>query len=121
YQASPKDHLFSRISFDNLDGPTTNPDQTVLDPTFGVKYGDRQRSGVFTWVRTATPRLTLESTIGGIRTTPSFTTPNQTDPAIKFNDALFEPFNATGGSVIKSFTNLFQFSENVTFTTSSHA
>ena len=121
YQASQKDHLFSRISFDNLDGPTTNADQTVLDPTFGVKYGDRQRSGVFTWVRTATPRLTLESTIAGIRTTPSFTTPNQTDPAIKFNDALFEPFNAPGGSVTKSFTNLFQFSENVTFTTSLHA
>jgi len=121
YQAGQKDHFFSRISFDNLDGPTTNPDQTVLDPTFGVKYGDRQRSGVFTWVRTATPRLTLESTIAGIRTTPSFTTPNETDPAIKFNDASFEPFNAAGGSVTKSFTNLLQFSENVTFTTSLHA
>jgi hypothetical protein len=121
YQAGQSNHLFSRISFDNLDGPTTNPDQTVLDPTFGVKYADRQRSGVFTWALTATPRLTFQSTIAGIRTTPSFTTPNLTDPAIKFNDSLFEPFNAPGGSVVKSFTNLFQFSENVTFTTSSHA
>ena len=121
YQAGQKDHLFGRITFDNLDGPTTNPDQTVLNPTFGVTYGDRQRNGVVTWVRTATPRLTFESTIAGIRTTPSFTTPNVTDPAIKFNDSLFEPFNAPGGSVVKSFTNLFQFSENVTFTTSAHA
>ena len=120
YQAGQKNHLFGRISFDNLDGPTTNPDQTVLDPTFGVKYADRQRSGVLTWVRTATPRLTFESNLAGIRTTPSFTTPNVTDPAIKFNDALFEPLNAPGGSVVKSFTNLFQFRENVTFTTSSH-
>lgn len=121
YQAGQKDHLLGRISFDNLDGPTTNPDQTVLDPTFGVKYADRQRSGLFTWVRTATPQLTFESTFAGIRTTPSFTTPNVTESAIKFNDALFEPLNAPGGSVIKSFTNLFQFRENVTFTTSSHA
>jgi hypothetical protein len=121
YQASQRNHLFSRISFDNLDGPTTDPDQTVIDPTFGVKYADRQRSGVLTWLRTVTPRLTFESTIAGIRTTPSFTTPNLTDPAIKFNDSLFEPFNAPGGSVTKSFTNLFQFSETVTFTTSSHA
>ena len=55
YQGGPKDHYFGRISFDNLDGPTTNPDQTVLDPSFGVKYADRQRSGVVTWVHNATP------------------------------------------------------------------
>jgi hypothetical protein len=121
YQADPKDHFFGRISFDNLDGPITNPDQTVLNPSFGVKYSDRQRSGVVTWLRTASPQLTFESTIAGIRTTPSFDTPNLSDPAIKFNDSLFEPFNAPGGSVTKSFTNLFQFSENVTFTKSSHA
>jgi len=121
YQVGKKNHFLGRITFDNLDGPTTNPDQTVLNPTFGVTYGDRQRSGVFTWALTATPKLTFESTIAGIRTTPSFTTPNETDPAIKFNDALFEPFNAPAGSVVKSFTNLFQFRENVTFTTSSHA
>ena len=121
YQPAARDHVFGRISFDNLDGPTTNPDQTVLDPSFGVRYADRQRSGVVTWVRSLTPRLTFESSIAGIRTTPSFTTPNLTDPAVKFNDSLFEPFNAPGGSVTKSFTNLFQFSENVTFTRSAHS
>lgn len=120
YQLGQKDHLFGRISFDNLDGPTTNPDQTVLDKSFAVKYADRQRNGVVNWVHNATPRLTFESTIAGIRTTPSFTTPNETVPAIKFNDSLFEPFNAPAGSVIKSFTNLFQFRENVSFTTSAH-
>ena len=121
YQRGAKDHFLARVTFDNLDGPTTNPDQTVLDRTFGVRYADRQRNAVLTWVHTASPRLTLESSVGGIRTTPSFGTPNQTDPAIKFNDSLFEPFNAPGGSVSKSFTNLFQFRENVTFTTAAHA
>ena len=121
YQAGARDHLFARVTFDNLDGPTTNPDQTVLDQSFGVKYADRQRNAVLTWVHTTSPRLTWETSLSGIRTTPSFNTPNQTDPAVKFNDSLFEPFNAPGGSVIKSFTNLFQAQENVTFTTARHA
>ena len=121
YQRGTKDHFFARVTFDNLDGPTTNPDQTVLDPSFGVQYADRQRNAVISWSHTASPRLVLESTVGGIRTTPSFNTPNTTDPAVKFNDSLFEPLNAPGGSVVKSFTNLFQFSENASFTTASHA
>ncbi len=121
YQHGAKDHFLARVTFDNLDGPTTNPDQTVLDASFGVKYADRQRNAVFTWVHTASPRLTFESSLSGIRTTPSFNTPNETDPSIKFNDSLFEPFNAPGGSVTKSFTNLFQLRENVTFTTAAHA
>ena len=121
WQASPKDHVYARVTFDNLDGPTVNPDQTVLDRSFGVQYADRQRNAVLDWVHTASPRLVFDSTFAGIRTTPSFNTANQTDPAIKFNDSLFEPFNAPGGSVTKAYANLFQISENVTFTTSRHA
>jgi Carboxypeptidase regulatory-like domain len=120
YRLSPKDQLFGRITFDNLDGPTTNPDQTVLNKSFGVRYGDRQRNGVVTWVHTSSPRLVFESSLSGIRTTPAFSTPNQTDPAVKFNDSLFEPFNAPGGSVTKAFANLFQARENVTLTTALH-
>jgi hypothetical protein len=33
-------HFFGRVSFDNLTGPTTNPDQSVLDPSFGIAYID---------------------------------------------------------------------------------
>ncbi len=120
-QRGPKNHFFGRMTFDNLDGPTTNPDQTVLDPSFGVKYTDRQRSGVVTWAHTASPKLSFETSLSGIRTTPSFTTPNQTDPAIKFNDALFEPFNAPGGSVTRSYTNLFQLRENIVWVVGNHA
>ncbi len=120
YQRGSNDHFFGRVTFDNLDGPTTNPDQTVLDPTFGIRYSDRQRNAVVTWLHTASPKLSFESSIGGIRTTPSFSTPNQTDPAVKFNDALFEPFNAPGGSVTKSYTNLFQFRENISWVLPQH-
>ncbi len=121
YQVGARDHIFGRFTLDNLNGPVTNPDQTVLDPSFGVEYIDRQRNGIFTWVHTASPRLSFESSISAIRTTPSFPTTNQTDPAIKFNDALFEPFNAPGGSVVRAFGNLFHVRENVSMTTAAHA
>ena len=39
-----KDQLLARFTYDNLTGPTTNPDQTVIDPAFGVQYIDRQRN-----------------------------------------------------------------------------
>lgn len=120
-QLGPKDHIFGRFTLDNLNGPTTNPDQTAIDPSFGVEYIDRQRNGVVTWVRTVSPRLVFESSLSVERTTPAFPTSNTTDPAIKFNDALFEPFNAPGGSVTRAFGNLFQGRENVSITTTSHA
>ncbi len=121
YQYGAKDRFFGRFTLDNLDGPVTNPDQTALDPSFGVVYMDRQRNGIVTWVHTASPRLVFESSLSAIRTTPSFPTTNQTDPAIKFNDALFEPFNAPAGSVVRAFGNLFHGRENVSITTAGHA
>jgi hypothetical protein len=120
FQSGAKDHLMGRFSLDNLSGPTTNPDQTVIDPSFGVEYVDHQRNGVVTWLHTASPRLVFESSISAIRTTPSFPTPDTTDPAIKFNDSLFEPFNAPGGTVTRDFGNLFQARENITFTVGAH-
>ena len=121
YQLGAKDRIFGRFTLDNLNGPTTNPDQTAIDPSFGVVYMDRQRNGVVTWVHTASSRLVFESSLSATRTTPSFPTTNQTDPAIKFNDALFEPFNAPGGTVTRAFGNLFQARENVSITTGAHA
>ncbi|WP_044176720.1 beta-sandwich domain-containing protein [Granulicella mallensis] len=120
FQSGAKDHWMARFSLDNLSGPTTNPDQTVIDPSFGVEYVDHQRNGVLTWIHTASPSLMFESSLSVIRTTPSFPTPNTTDPAVKFNDALFEPFNAPGGSVSRDYGNLFQARENVTFSRNVH-
>src|SRR5215469_4684992 len=99
HRLSAKNQFFARFNFNNLTGPTTNPDQTAIDPTFGVQYIDRQRNVVGTFTRTNSPRLMLESSIGIIRSTPGFPTSNHTDPAIRFNDGLFEAFNAAGGSV----------------------
>jgi hypothetical protein len=118
---SSKNQFFARFNLDNLTGPTTNPDQTAIDPSFGVQYIDRQRNVVGTYTRTVTPRLTLESSISITRSTPGFPTPNRTDPAVKFMDGLFEPFNSAGGSVMQAYGNLFQGRQNAVFTTARHA
>jgi hypothetical protein len=117
---SPKDQFFARFTMDNLTGPTTNPDQTAVDPAFGVQYIDRQRNVVGTYTRTQSPHLVFESLIGIIRSTPGFPTSDYSDPAVKFNDGSFEAFNSAGGSVMQAYGNLFQGTQTVAFTAHRH-
>jgi hypothetical protein len=121
HKFSGKDQFFARFNLDNLTGPTTNPDQTAIDPTFEVKYLDRQRNVVGTYTRTISPRLISESSFSITRSTPGFPTFDHTDPAVKFGDGLFEAFNSAGGSVMQAYGNLFQARQNVSFTTSNHS
>ncbi len=116
-----KNQFFARFAFNNITGPTTNPDQTAIDPSFGQIYIDRQRNVVGTWTLTASPRLTLVSSVGIERSTPGFATTNYTDPAIKFIDGLFEPFNSDAGTVMQAYGNLFQGRQLLNFTTRRHA
>jgi Carboxypeptidase regulatory-like domain len=117
---SAKDQFFARFTMDNLTGPTTNPDQTAVDPAFGVQYIDRQRNVVGTYTRTVSPRLVLESLVSITRSTPGFPTTDYTDPAVKFNDGLFEAFNGAGGSVMQAYGNLFQGRQTVAYTAGRH-
>ena len=121
HQAGSRNHLFGRVTFDNLIGPTTNPDQTVIDPSFGVQYRDHQRNVTFDFARTVSPRLLLDTQFGITRTTPAFHTNNTTDAAIKFNDGLFESFNSAAGSVTAAYNNLFALRQSVAVTTHGHA
>ncbi len=120
HNLSSKNHLFVRFNFNNLTGPTTNPDQTAIDPSFGVQYIDRQRNIVANFTRTVSPRFTMESSLSVTRSTPSFPTPNRTDPALKFSDGSFEAFNSAAGSVMTAFGNLFQGQQNFTITLARH-
>lgn len=121
HNLSDKSRLFGRFNFDNITGPTTNPSQTAIDPSFGITYIDRQRNAVITYSRTPSPRFTSESSISFTRTTPSFPTPNRTDPALKFTDGLYEAFNAAAGSVTSSFGNLFQGRQNFSWIRGKHS
>ena len=116
-----KGQFFGRFNYDNLTGPTTNPDQTLLDPSFEVQYVDRQRNVVFTYTRTVSPRFLWSSSLSITRTTPSFPTLNYTAPALKFVDALYEPYNAAAGSVMSAFGNLFHGQLNFAWTEGKHA
>ena len=116
-----KGQFLGRFTYDNLTGPTTNPDQTLLDPTFGIQYVDRQRNVVFTYTRTVSPRYLWSASLSITRTTPSFPTPNHTDPALKFTDGLYEAFDSAAGSVMSAFGNLFQGQLNFAWTSGRHA
>ena len=120
HQQGTKNHFFGRVSFDNLIGPTTNPDQTAIDRTFSVEYRDHQRNVTFDYLRTASARLVLDTQFDITRTTPVLQALNHTDPAVKFNDGLFESFNSAGGSVAAAYNNFFSLREVVTFTTGRH-
>ena len=121
HKFSPKDQFLARFTRDNLTGPTTNPDQTAIDPAFGVQYLDRQRNVMGSYTRTQTPRLVFETLVGITRTTPGFPTTDLTDPAVKFSDGLFEAFNSAAGSVMQAYGNLFQGRQTVSYTTGKHA
>ena len=121
HKLSDKGRLFGRFTLDNLTGPTTNPDQTAIDPSFGIQYIDRQRNGVLTYSRTVSPNFIWDASISYTRTTPSFPTANKTDPGLTFNDGTFESFNSAAGTVTASYGNLFQGRQNFSWSLGKHA
>jgi len=121
HKLSSKDKLFARFTLDNLRGPTTNPDQTAIDPAFGMRYVDRQRNGVVTWSHASSPNFSWESSLSVTRTTPHFPTPDHTDSSLVFGDGLFEAFNAAGGSVTAALGNLFVGRQSFAWTRGPHS
>ncbi|HTU35538.1 MAG TPA: hypothetical protein VMF66_17170, partial [Candidatus Acidoferrum sp.] len=121
HKISSKNQLFGRFTMDNLTGPTTNPDQTAIDPEFGVEYIDRQRNFAVTYTRTQSPRLVLETLLSVERSTPGFPTTDYTDPAVKFQDGLYEAFDSAAGSVMQAYGNLFHGQQTVSYSAGKHA
>jgi outer membrane receptor protein involved in Fe transport len=120
HRLSDKSQLMARFNFNNLFGPTTNPDQTAIDPSFGVTYVDHQRNGIVTYTRTVSPRSHLAKLDQLHPHHAAIPTPNHTDPAVKFNDGLYEGFNTAGGSVMSAYGNLFQGQQNFTINVGRH-
>lgn len=121
HRFSEKSTLFLRVSRNQVNGPTTNPDQTAIDPSFGVDFLDHQRSASVKYSRIATSRFSYQTTLGYIRSTPLFLTSNQTQPAIAFADGLYQGFNSADGSIFGSYGNVYQFKEDMAFTRGAHA
>ena len=112
--------LFGRFSLNQIDGPTTNPDQTAIDPSFGVKFFDHQRSAAVRWAQTVTPRWSFTTEFGYIRSTPFFPTTNTVDPALAYGDGLYQGFNTADGSIFGSYGNVYQMKADVTYVHGTH-
>jgi hypothetical protein len=121
HQISDKAALFTRFSLNQIDGPTTNPDQTAIDPSFGVNYFDHQRNAAVRYTRTVSPHLNFALAFGYVRSTPIFPTKNQVDPALTFGDGLFQGFNTADGSITGSYSNLYQITQDTSYTRGSHS
>jgi hypothetical protein len=118
---SSKSQLFGRFSWNNVTGPVTNPDQTVLDPSFGIQFFDHQRNAALSYAREFNPHLTMQALLGYVRSTPNFPAGNHTQPGILFGDGLFEGYGAPSGSIYGSYGNLYQFRFDMTGVKGNHA
>ena len=120
HKVSEKLALFGRFNLNNVDGPLTNPSQTAIDPSFAVPYFDRQRNVGFSATRTPSARFTSVTSLGYIRSTPNFSSHNQTQPGLTFADGSFEPYNSAAGSISGAFGNLFQLRQDLTLVRGKH-
>ena len=120
HDVTSHDRLFARFSWDNLKGPTTNPDQTAINPSWGITYIDHQRNAALRWSHVSSPNFTSQSQLSFTRTTPNFPTTDHTDPSLILADGLYEAFNAAAGSVTASYGNLFEGRQDFTWVRGNH-
>jgi Carboxypeptidase regulatory-like domain/TonB dependent receptor len=121
HQVSNKASLLTRFSLNQVTGPLTNPDETAIDPSFGVQFFDHQRNAGVRYTRTISPHLTSNTSLSYIRSTPFFPAINHTQPGIGFADGLFQAFNLPAGSIFGSYSNLYQFKQDMALVHGSHA
>src|SRR5260370_17070957 len=107
--------IILRFRRKQVNGPTTNPDQTVLNPDFGVKFFDHQRNAAIKYSRTPTPHFSYQMALGYIRSTPLFITSNQTQPAIGFGHGLFQGFNSSVAPIFLSYAHSFHFKQHIVY------
>ncbi len=120
HRLSDKAELFGRFTYDNFFGPITHPAQTVLDPSFGTTYFDHQRNFGLKYTRTISSRITSESLLGFVRTTPSYTSPDLSQPGVGFADGLYLSYDSAAGYVSRTFGNLLQLAQNFTYLRGTH-
>ena len=121
HRISNQGQLFTRFNFDNTEGPITNPSQTAIDPSFGIRFLDHERNAGLRYTRTVSTRLVLETTLGYLRSTPLFLPQNQVQPALQFGDGLYEPFNGAGGTLSGIYSNRYQLRQTLAYTFGKHA
>jgi hypothetical protein len=120
HQISAKSSLVGRFSLNQVTGPLTNPDQTAINPGFGIQFFDHQRNAGVHYTRTISPRMISDTSLGYIRSTPFFPTTDHVQPGITFADGLYQPYNQPAGSIFGSYSNLYQFRQDFSWTHGLH-
>jgi hypothetical protein len=121
HRLSSRASLITRFSLDDTTGPLTNPDQTALNPTFGIQFYDHQRNTGVHYTRQITPHFTSDTSIGYIRSTPFFPTTNRTQPGITFADGIYQPYFQPAGSIFGAYGNLYQLKQDLGWIRGRHA
>ena len=121
HKISDKASLLTRFSLNQVTGPLTNPDQTAINPDFGVQFFDHQRNAGVQYTRMISPHMTSDTSLSYIRSTPFFPAANHTQPGITFADGLYQPYNQPSGSIFGSYSNLYQFKQDFGWTRGAHA
>jgi hypothetical protein len=120
HRTSDQGQFFVRFNLNNVNGPLTNPNQSAIDPSFAVNFHDHQRNLALNYTRAASPHFTSETSLGYIRSTPLFLSPNHTQPAMTFADSLYEAFNSAAGNVTGAYGNLYQLRQNFIYVHGAH-
>jgi len=120
HKISDKASLVVRFSLNQVTGPLTNPDQTAINPTFGIQFFDHQRNAGVHYTRALTPHMISDTSIGYIRSTPFFPADNHTQPGITFADGQFQPYNQPAGSIFGSYGNLYQVRQDFSWIHGAH-
>jgi hypothetical protein len=120
HKISDKASLLTRFSLNQVTGPLTNPDQTVINPDFGIQFFDHQRNAGVYYTRVISRHMTSDTSVSYIRSTPFFPAANHTQPGITYADGLYQPYNQPAGSIFGSYSNLYQFKQDFAWTHRSH-
>ena len=121
HRISEKAQIFVRFNLNDNSGPTTNPDQTAIDPSFAVRFHDNQRNLAVHYVRTVSPKLSSETLLNWIRSTPLFTTVNSAQPGLLLTDGLYESFNSSAGANYGAWGNVLQVRQSFAVVHKNHA
>ncbi|HYM76260.1 MAG TPA: TonB-dependent receptor [Candidatus Dormibacteraeota bacterium] len=121
HKISDKASLVTRFSLNQVTGPLTNPDQTAINPDFGIQFFDHQRNAGVHYTRAISAHMTSDTSLSYVRSTPFFPASNHTQPGITFADGLYQPYNQPAGSIFGSYSNLYQFQQNFGWTHGTHS
>jgi hypothetical protein len=100
--------IMGRFTLENIVGPTTNPDQTAINPTYAQVFTEGYRSATLRYTRTPSARFTMTTQVSVIRSTPLYSSLNQVQPGLTFSDNLYEAINSQAGGTRGTWGNLLQ-------------